>query len=42
MNATHHRSLGDGADGTPLTGRAWAVLDQGKLVGMLFIHQGDE
>lgn len=33
---------GDGADGTPLTGRGWAVLDDGKLDGMFFIHQGDE
>lgn len=33
---------GDGADGTPLTGRAWAVLDDAKLDGMFFIHQGDE
>jgi len=33
---------GDGADGTPLTGRGWAVLREGKLHGMIVIHQGDE
>jgi len=33
---------GDGADGTPLTGRGWAVLDGGELKGMFFIHRGDE
>lgn len=33
---------GDGADGTPLSGRGWAVLDGGELNGMFFIHLGDE
>ena len=33
---------GDGADGTPLTGRGWAILSEGELAGMIFIHQGDE
>ena len=33
---------GDGADGTPLTGRGWAVLDGDELSGMIFIHLGDE
>ncbi|MEK6236569.1 MAG: hypothetical protein N2C14_17820 [Planctomycetales bacterium] len=33
---------GDAADGTPMTGRGWAVLDDGELVGELFIHQGEE
>ena len=33
---------GDGADGTPLTGRGWAVLTGGELNGMIFIHRGDE
>jgi len=33
---------GDGADGTPLTGRGWAVLEDGQLTGMFFIHQGDD
>jgi hypothetical protein len=33
---------GDGADGTPLTGRGWAILQEGKLSGMLLIHEGDE
>jgi hypothetical protein len=33
---------GDGADGTPLTGRGWAVLEGDKLSGMIFIHLGDE
>ena len=33
---------GDGADGTPLTGRGWAEpVDEG-LAGMFFIHLGDE
>ena len=32
---------GDGADGTPLTGRGWAILQEDKLHGMIFIHQGD-
>lgn len=33
---------GDGADGTPLTGRGWAVLEGDELSGMIFIHLGDE
>ncbi len=33
---------GDGADGTPLAGRGWAVLREDELHGMIFIHQGDE
>src|SRR5258708_6529455 len=33
---------GDGADGTPLTGLGWAILQEGELSGMIFIHQGDE
>lgn len=33
---------GDGADGTPLTGRGWAVVEGGELNGMIFIHLGDE
>lgn len=33
---------GDGADGTPLTGRGWAILQENGLHGMIFIHQRDE
>jgi hypothetical protein len=33
---------GDGADGTPLTGRGWAKLEGGELHGMIVIHLGDE
>lgn len=33
---------GDGADGTPLTGRGWAILNGVQLKGMFFIHLGDE
>ena len=33
---------GDGADGTPLTGRGWAVLNGKDLNGMFFFHLGDE
>ena len=33
---------GDGADGTPLTGRGWAILQDDELQGMIFIHQGDD
>ena len=33
---------GDGADGTPLTGRGWAKLVDESLEGMFFIHLGDE
>lgn len=32
----------DGADGTPLTGRGWAILAGNELHGMIFFHQGDE
>ncbi len=33
---------GDGADGTPLTGRGWAVMREDELHGEFFIHDGDE
>ncbi len=33
---------GDGADGTPMTGRGWAKLKQDNLHGMIVIHLGDE
>lgn len=33
---------GDGADGTPLTGRGWAALGEDGLNGMIVIHEGDE
>jgi hypothetical protein len=33
---------GDGADGTPLTGRGWAKSSDEGLEGMIFIHLGDE
>jgi hypothetical protein len=33
---------GDGADGTPLTGRGWGVLEGSELKGMFFIHLGDD
>jgi hypothetical protein len=33
---------GDGADGTPLTGRGWAKLSDEGLHSMIFTHQGDE
>ena len=33
---------GDGADGTPLTGRGWAVLKNEELHGEFFIHDSDE
>jgi hypothetical protein len=33
---------GDGADGTPLTGRGWAVLQDDELRGEFFIHDGDQ
>lgn len=32
----------DGADGTPLTGSGWGVLQEDELHGMIFIHLGDE
>jgi hypothetical protein len=33
---------GDGADGTPLTGRGWAILAGDGLTGMFCIHEGDD
>ena len=33
---------GDGADGTPCTGRGWMMLDGETLEGMFFFHRGDE
>ena len=33
---------GDGADGTPCTGRGWMTLDGERLTGMFFFHRGDE
>ena len=33
---------GDGADGTPLAGRGWAILQDNELHGMIFIHEGDD
>src|SRR5215203_987090 len=33
---------GDGADGTPLTGRGWAVLQGEELSGEFCIHDGDD
>ena len=33
---------GDGADGSPLTGRGWAMLDGDELNGMICIHLGDD
>jgi len=33
---------GDGADGTPLSGRGWAVVEGDQLKGMICIHLGDE
>ena len=33
---------GDAADGTPLTGRGWAVLDGREIKGMIFFHEGDD
>jgi hypothetical protein len=33
---------GDGADGTPLSGRGWAILGDDELNGMIFIHLGDD
>jgi hypothetical protein len=33
---------GDGADGTPLTGRGWAKPAGDELHGMIFIHLGDD
>jgi hypothetical protein len=33
---------GDGADGTPCTGRGWMMLDGETLRGMFIFHRGDE
>src|SRR6478736_5600414 len=33
---------GDGADGTPLTGRGWAKLEDEELHGRIAIHLGEE
>jgi hypothetical protein len=33
---------GDAADGTPLSGRGWAVMNGDEMDGMFFIHLGDE
>ena len=33
---------GDGADGTPLTGRGWAILQGDELSGMICIHEGED
>jgi len=33
---------GDGADGTPETGRGWGMLEDDELHGMIVIHLGDE
>lgn len=33
---------GDGADGTPLIGRGWAILSEAGLNGMFYIHDGDD
>lgn len=33
---------GDGADGTLMTGRGWAILENDELNGMICIHLGDD
>ena len=33
---------GDGADGSPCSGRGWMTLADDKLTGMFFFHCGDE
>jgi hypothetical protein len=33
---------GDGADGTPLTGRGWAILEGDELHGEFCIHEGED
>jgi hypothetical protein len=33
---------GDGADGSPCSGRGWMTLADDKLVGVFFFHCGDE
>jgi hypothetical protein len=32
----------DGADGTPLDGVGWVILEGGKMTGTICIHLGDE
>ena len=32
----------DGADGTPLDGIGWVILEGGKLTGTICIHLGDD
>jgi hypothetical protein len=33
---------GDGADGTPLDGIGWAILEGDELSGMICVHHGDD
>ena len=33
---------GDGADGTPCTGRGWMTLNGETLAGMFYFHRGDD
>lgn len=33
---------GDGADGTPMDGIGWAILEGDELRGMICIDQGDD
>jgi hypothetical protein len=33
---------GDESDGSPFSGRGWAVLEGEELKGMIFIHGGDD
>lgn len=33
---------GDGADGTSLIGRGWAILEGEALSGTIYIHEGDD
>lgn len=33
---------GDGADGSPCSGRGWMTLDGETLTGMFYFHRGDE
>ena len=33
---------GDGADGTPCSGRGWMTLDGETLMGMFLFHRGDD
>ncbi len=33
---------GDGADGTPMSGRGWSVVEGDQLQGMICIHLSDE